>query len=151
MALVEAVARRDIEAGADAVYAALADYRETHGRLLPEQFTAYEVREGGEGAGTVVFLRLQATSKRVRECLLDVTEPGERTLVETDRNSTLTTTWTVRENGAGGARAEVRTTWQGAGGVGGVFERIFAPRGLAAIYDRLLANLAAELEPARGA
>ena len=38
------------------------------------------------------------------------------------------------------------TTWNGAGGIGGFFERTFAPKGLARIYDALLAKLAAESE-----
>ncbi|MGK5532625.1 SRPBCC family protein [Streptomyces sp. URMC 129] len=153
MAQVEVVARRDMAAKPDDVLDAIADYRQTHPRLLPEQFKDYEVREGGDGEGTVLFFRLHATSKRVRECLMDVTEPTDDTVVETDRNSTLVTTWTVVPGeGAEGARSRVtiRSTWQGAGGIGGVFERIFAPRALAAIYDQVLANLAAEVEKPAG-
>ena len=33
------------------------------------------------------------------------------------------------------------TTWNGAGGVGGFFEKTFAPGGLRRIYDGILANL----------
>ncbi|RKN03859.1 SRPBCC family protein [Streptomyces radicis] len=149
MALVEVVARRDIKAEPDDVLDAIADYKEVHPKLLPEQFTDYEVREGGDGEGTVLYLKLQATSRRVRECLLDVTEPRDDTLVETDRNSTLVTTWTVvpvAEGGTGQARVTIQTTWEGAGGVGGFFERLFAPRALKAIYDQVLANLATETE-----
>ncbi|MGW9367480.1 SRPBCC family protein, partial [Streptomyces albidoflavus] len=36
--------------------------------------------------------------------------------------------------------------WNGAGGIGGFFERTFAPKGLARIHDQTLAKLAAELE-----
>ncbi|WP_326595667.1 SRPBCC family protein [Streptomyces sp. NBC_01803] len=153
MAQVEVVARRDITAKPDDVLDAIADYRQTHPRLLPEQFKDYEVREGGDGEGTVLFFRLHATSKRVRECLLDISEPADGTLVETDRNSTLVTTWTVAPGeGAEGARSRVtiRSTWEGAGGIGGVFERIFAPRALAGIYDQVLANLASEVEKPAG-
>ncbi|MDT0442376.1 SRPBCC family protein [Streptomyces johnsoniae] len=145
MALVEVVARRDIKAEPDDVFDAIADYQEVHPKLLPEQFTDFEVREGGDGEGTVIFFRLHATAKRVRECLLEVTEPEDRKLVESDRNSTLVTTWTVgAENG--GSRVTIHTAWQGVGGVGGVFERIFAPRALSGIYAQILANLAAEME-----
>ncbi|RBM20837.1 SRPBCC family protein [Streptomyces sp. PT12] len=149
MALVEVVARRDIKAEPDDVLDAIADYKEVHPRLLPEQFTEYEVRKGGDGEGTVLYFKLQATSRRVRECLLDVTEPRDDTLVETDRNSTLVTTWTVvpvAEGGTGQARVTIQTTWEGAGGVGGFFERLFAPRALRSIYDQILANLATETE-----
>ena len=42
----------------------------------------------------------------------------------------------------------VRTTWDGAGGVGGFFERTFAPKGLRRTYDGMLERLDADL--ARG-
>jgi hypothetical protein len=147
MAQVEVVARREIEADPDDVLDAIADYADAHRRLLTEHFTDYEIREGGDGAGTVVFFRFHATSRRVRECLMEITEPGPTSVVETDRNSTLVTTWTV-DPAAGGssARVTVHSAWQGAGGIGGFFERLFAPRALARVYDQILANLAAEME-----
>ncbi|HZG05384.1 MAG TPA: SRPBCC family protein [Streptomyces sp.] len=147
MAQVEATTRREIAARPDDVFDALADYTGTRGRVLPAQYSEYEVREGGDGKGTLVHWKLQATSKRVRDCLLEVDEPMEGQLVERDRNSSMVTTWTVTPASDGNsARVTVTTTWQGAGGIGGFFERIFAPKGLARIHDELLANLAAELE-----
>jgi hypothetical protein len=153
MAQLEAVAEREIAAHPDDVFDAIADYREVHGRLLPERYTDYEVREGGDGEGTVVSYRFHATSRRVREMLLEVTEPGENVLVETDRNSTLVTRYTVTAGSAEGvARVTVRTTWQGASGIGGFFEGLFAPRALTASHQQLLANLATETEkPGSGA
>ncbi|MFI0938342.1 SRPBCC family protein [Streptomyces sp. NPDC021020] len=146
MALVEATTERVVAAEPERVYAALADYAGTRGRVLPEQFSEYEVREGGKGAGTLVHWRLQATSKRVRDCLLDVTAPAERQLLESDRNSSMTTAWTVTEAGAGRSKVVATTRWQGAGGIGGFFERTFAPKGLNRIYDEILAKFAAEVE-----
>ena len=147
MAQVEAVTQREIAAKSDDVFDALADYSETRGKLLPGQFSEYEVREGGDGEGTVVHWKLQATSKRVRDCLLDVTEPADGELVEKDRNSTMVTTWRVTPGAAEGtSRVTVTTTWNGAGGIGGFFEKTFAPKGLGRIYDELLANLAAHTE-----
>ncbi len=147
MAQLEVVAARDVAAKPDDVFDALADYEDFHRRLLPEQFTDYEVREGGDGEGTVLFFRFHATSRRVREVLADITEPGKDRLVETDRNSTLVTSYTVApsEELADGARVTLRTTWEGAGGIGGFFERLFAPRALQAVYQRILANLEAEM------
>ncbi|MEO3754455.1 SRPBCC family protein [Streptomyces sp. B6B3] len=148
MAQVEVVAARDVAAKPDDVFDALADYEDFHRRLLPEQFTDYEVREGGDGEGTVLFFRFHATSRRIREVLADITEPDKDRLVETDRNSTLVTSYTVvpSEELTGGARVTIRTTWEGAGGIGGFFERLFAPRALQAVYQRILANLAAEMD-----
>ncbi|MEU6705524.1 SRPBCC family protein [Streptomyces wuyuanensis] len=146
MAQVEATTERIVAGGAEAVFDALADYKDTRAKLLPGQFSEYQVREGGDGEGTLVHWKLQATSKRVRDCLLEVTEPTDGQLVEKDRNSSMVTTWTVTPAGEGRSRVVVTSVWNGAGGIGGFFERTFAPKGLARIYDELLANLAAEVE-----
>lgn len=146
MAQVEASTHREIAAEPEAVRRALADYSGTRPKVLPGHFTEYEVREGGTGAGTVVHWKLQATSKRIRDCLIDVTETPEGDLVESDRNSSMVTTWRVAPGQGGGSRVSVKTTWKGAGGIGGFFERTFAPKGLARIYDEMLAKLAAETE-----
>ena len=37
------------------------------------------------------------------------------------------------------------TTWQGAGGIGGFFEKTFAPGGLGRIHGELLENLSARV------
>ncbi|MBO3677633.1 SRPBCC family protein [Streptomyces sp. NEAU-YJ-81] len=144
MGQVEATTERIVTGKPEDVFDALADYRETRPRLLPQQFSEYEVREGGDGEGTVVHWKLQATSKRVRDCLLEVSEPSDGQLVEKDRNSSMVTTWTVTPSGEGKSRVVVTSTWTGASGIGGFFERTFAPKGLARIYDELLAKLAAE-------
>jgi uncharacterized protein YndB with AHSA1/START domain len=146
MAQVEATTERTIAADAETVFDALADYSGTRPKLLPEHFSEYEVREGGDGEGTLVHWKLQATSKRVRDCLLEVTEPTDGELVEKDRNSSMVTTWRVTPAGEGRSRVVVTTTWQGAGGIGGFFERTFAPKGLGRIYDAVLAGLASEVE-----
>ncbi|MFF8977187.1 SRPBCC family protein [Streptomyces cellulosae] len=145
MAQVEATTERIVAADADTVFDALADYSGTRANLLPEQFSEYEVREGGDGEGTLVHWKLQATSKRVRDCLLEVTEPTDGELVEKDRNSSMVTTWRVTPAGEGRARVVVTSVWNGAGGIGGFFERTFAPKGLARIYDAVLARLEAEV------
>ncbi|MFJ3231823.1 SRPBCC family protein [Streptomyces sp. NPDC086787] len=146
MAQVEATTERIVAADAEKVFDALADYSGTRATLLPEHFSEYEVREGGDGEGTLVHWKLQATSKRVRDCLLEVTEPSDGELVEKDRNSSMVTTWRVTPAGEGRSRVVATTTWQGASGVGGFFERTFAPKGLGRIYDAILAKLAAQVE-----
>ncbi|MFI1733385.1 SRPBCC family protein [Streptomyces acidicola] len=146
MAQVEATTERVVAADAETVFDTIADYSDTRAKLLPEHFSEYEVREGGDGEGTLVHWRLQATSKRVRDCLLEVTEPTDGELVEKDRNSSMVTTWRVTPAGEGKSRVVVTTVWNGAGGIGGFFERTFAPKGLARIYDLVLVKLAAEVE-----
>ncbi|MGW6521323.1 SRPBCC family protein [Streptomyces sp. NPDC054962] len=146
MAQVEATTERVVAADPEKVFDTIADYSGARGKLLPEHFSAYEVREGGDGEGTLVHWKLQATSKRVRDCLLEVAEPTDGELVEKDRNSSMVTVWRVTPAGEGKSRVVVTSTWNGAGGVGGFFERTFAPKGLNRIYDLILANLATEVE-----
>ncbi|MCD0483206.1 SRPBCC family protein [Streptacidiphilus sp. ASG 303] len=145
MSQVYAVTERVVEASPERVYEALADYGQVRPRLLPAQYSEYEVRRGGTGAGTQVHWRLQATEKRVRDCLFTVSEPSPGRLVETDANSSMVVTWTVTPAGEGRAKVVVETTWQGAGGIGGFFERTFAPKGLNRIHGEVLDRLAAEV------
>ncbi|PRX99779.1 SRPBCC family protein [Allonocardiopsis opalescens] len=145
MAQVRAIAQRQIDAAPDVVYAALIDYEKTRPGLLPEQFTDYQVVAGGQGAGTEVRWRLHATEKRVRDVRAEVSEPAPNRLVEDDANSSMVTTWTVRPVGDGTCTVSIETVWQGAGGVGGFFERAFAPAGLRRIYDAVLARLDAHV------
>jgi uncharacterized protein YndB with AHSA1/START domain len=145
MTEVVATAERVVRAPAERVRAALADYDTIRRRIAPEQFSDYRVEAGGQGAGTRVHWRFAATSKRVRDQLMTVTEPVAGTLVESDANSSMVTTWAVHADDAAVTTVRVRTTWNGAGGVGGFFERTFAPKGLRRVYDQMLERLEAEL------
>lgn len=141
MGQVNVITEREVGGSEQAIRVALADYADTRPKILTDQFSGYEVRAGGQGAGTSVQWKFAATSKRVRDQLIQVTEPGDGTLVETDANSTMVTTWTVRPSGPGRVVVGVHTTWDGAGGIGGVFERIFAPKGLGRVYDEMIGKL----------
>jgi hypothetical protein len=145
MSQVVATAEHVVRAPVEQVRAALADYEGVRRRILPEQFSDYRVESGGTGAGTRVHWRFAATSKRVRDQLLEVSEPSADSLVETDANSSMVTTWTVHPADDGATAVRVRTTWKGAGGVGGFFERTFAPKGLQRVYGELLTRLEREL------
>lgn len=141
MAQVTAKAERAIDAPAERVRAALADYGTTRPRILTDHFGDYRVEAGGHGAGSRVHWTLRATEKRVRDCLVEVSAPAADRLVERDLNSSMVTTWTVSPAGPDRSTVTVETTWNGAGGVGGFFERTFAPKGLRRIYDGVLSNL----------
>ncbi len=145
MTQVVATAERVVRAPAEQVRSALADYTDTRPRILPEQFSDYVVQSGGRGAGTRVHWRFAATSKRVREQVVEVSQPAEDTLVERDTASSMVTVWTVAPADAGTSTVRVRTTWNGAGGIGGFFERTFAPKGLRRVYLDMLERLDAEL------
>ncbi|MBB1019844.1 SRPBCC family protein [Dietzia sp. E1] len=148
MARVTATNTIVIEAPVDAVTTAIADYARVRPRIQPEQFSAYRLIEGGQGHGTVAAWNLQATKKRNRDVKATVTvdDAGAHwSLVEKDENSSMATTYTVRE-ATGGSLVEMTTSWDGAGGVGGFFERTFAPAGLKRIQHQLLTNLKTDVE-----
>ena len=67
------------------------------------------------------------------------------TVIEKDANSSMVINWTVAPAGTGSS-VNLKTTWTGAGGVGGFFEKTFAPLGLRKIQDEVLANLKKEVE-----
>lgn len=140
MATVTASAERRLTVPADVAYRCLADMTEHHPRILPSAFSDFTVEEGGVGAGTVVSYTFQAGG-RVRQYRMVVAEPDPgRVLTESDTGSSLVTTFTVDPDGEG-CRVRIVTTWTGAGGIGGFFERRFAPRALERIYATELDNL----------
>ena len=140
MAEIHVSEERSISAPAATVYGLIADYRRHHPKFLPANFSKYEVQEGGVGAGTVVQFRLKAGGRdRMYRVQITEPEPG-RVLQEADTLSTAVTTFTViPEDGT--SRVRIDTTWQGAGGVGGFFERTFAPRVLRSLYADELERL----------
>jgi hypothetical protein len=124
--------------------AAVADYQKVRPKILPPQYSEYQVLQGGQGQGTVAKWKLQATKSRVRDVQVTVDVAGH-TVIEKDANSSMVTNWTVAPAGPGSS-VTVKTTWNGAGGVKGFFEKTFAPLGLKRIQAEVLANLKKELE-----
>ncbi len=146
MAQVSASSTVMIDAEPAAVLAAVADYRTVRPKILSQHYSEYRVLEGGQGAGTVAAWKLQATKSRVRDVQASVDVAGH-TVIEKDANSTLVTNWTVAPAGPGSS-VTIKTSWNGAGGVKGFFEKTFAPLGLRRIQDEVLANLKKEMEGA---
>ncbi len=140
MGTIRVSAEHRVDAPAETVYAYLADMREHHPRFLPPAFSDFEVESGGVGAGTVTRFKVTAGG-RSREYRMQVAEPDPgRVLTESDTNSSLVTSFTVTPDG-GASRVLISTTWQGAGGIGGFFERLFAPRAMRGIYEDELERL----------
>ena len=139
MGKVVASAERDIDAPADEVYSYLADMHQ-HQQFLPPAFSDFQVEQGGVGAGTITRFKITAGG-RTRSYHMQVSEPVPgRTLVETDTDSSLVTTFTVTPRD-GKSLVNITTSWDGAQGIGGFFERTFAPRAVRRLYldelDRL--------------
>ncbi len=138
---------RTIDAKPEIVYDTLVDYRWKRPRILTANFVDYNVGKGGQGAGTEIHYRLHA-ARRVRSYAMQVEEPRKgQVITERDRNSSLVTTWTLTpiDNGEH-TIVQVVSEWEGGTGVGGFFERTFAPLGLSKIYSEILSNLAALLQ-----
>ena len=133
MGTVQVSAERTIEAPAETVYRYLADAREHHHRFLPPAFSEFEVESGGVGAGTITTFKLTAGGRtRAYRMRMAEPEPG-RVLTESDTGSSLVTTFTVVPKGTE-SRVTVLTAWDGAGGIGGLFEKMFAPKVMRGIY-----------------
>ena len=129
-----------MDAPAETVYGYIADMREHHPRFLPPAFSDFRVESGGVGAGTVTTFKVTAGG-RTREYRNVVAEPEPgRTLTESDTGSSAVTTFTVSPRGTA-SLVRISTAWDGAGGIGGFFERTFAPRVLRGIYADELKRL----------
>jgi Polyketide cyclase / dehydrase and lipid transport len=142
MATVTASATKAVDAPPERVLEFLRDYREARPRILTENYTAYRVEQGGHGPGTVIGYHF-AAGGRERDYRLSVEDEGGE-LVERDQLSSFVSRWTVAPNGAG-SEVMLESSWQGAGGIGGMFERTFAPMGLRRIYGQMLDRLAEAL------
>lgn len=133
-----------IDAEPAAVLNAIADYQGVRPKILSEHYHEYQVLAGGQGQGTVASWKLQATKSRVRDIKANVDVAGH-TVIEKDANSSMVTNWTVAPAGPGSS-VTVKTTWNGAGGVKGFFEKTFAPLGLRKIQAEVLGNLKSTVE-----
>ena len=140
MTTVTARASRMLDAPPERVLEFLRDYRDARPKILTDNYSAYRVEQRGHGQGTVIGYHF-AAGGRERDYRVRVEEDGGG-LVERDQLSSFVSHWTVAPNGSG-AEVTLESSWQGAGGIGGVFERTFAPMGLRRIYAHVLDKLAA--------
>jgi ribosome-associated toxin RatA of RatAB toxin-antitoxin module len=140
MSTINVSAEGLVNAPAATVYGYVADMREHHPHFLPDAFSDFEVESGGVGAGTVTRFKVTAGG-RTRPYRMQVAEPQPgRVMTESDTESSLVTTWTIEPEGDR-CRVRISTTWDGARGIGGFFERTFAPRVMKGIYAEELAAL----------
>ncbi len=139
MSTLQISAEDDIDAPPDRVYRILADYRQHHPRIVPEQIFDLTVEQGGVGAGTVIRYkakiagRTSETRQRIEE-----PEPG-RVLTEHDLTRDMVTTFTVSPSGNGShvrISTEIETR-----GLRGVVERWLLPRIFPPMYREEIANI----------
>ena len=144
MGQVSAASSVLINAAPETVLGAVADYQTVRPKILSAHYTDYQVVQGGRGPGTVAKWKLHATKSRVRDVEAHVDVAGH-TVIEKDANSSMVTNWTVAPAGTG-STVTTKTSWEGASGVGGFFEKTFAPLGLKKIQGEVLENLKKEVE-----
>ena len=142
MTELRAAATRSVSVPRERVLEFLRDYSRRQ-EILTEQYRDYRVQEGGTGAGTVFSYTLHSPG-RSRSFRLRADETGDG-LVERDVESSFVSIWTVLST-ATGSSVMLEGAWEGAAGVGGFFERLFAPMALRRTYGQILDKLAARLE-----
>lgn len=140
MARVTARASKQVDAPPEQVLEFLRDYREARPRILTDNYSVYRVEAGGQGAGTVVAYHF-AAGGRERDYRLRV-EESDASLREHDELSSFISSWMLTPAGAG-TNVTLESSWDGAGGIAGLFEGLFAPLGLRRIYGQILNRLAA--------
>jgi len=148
MSRLVARAEEMIAAEPERVRAFLSNYRHDRPRILPpEYFSDYHVEQDGRGEDTVISYRLQAGGRQ-RSYRMRVEEPAAGgSIVERDTRSSFVTTWTLAPSeGEGRTLVILESSWEGAGGIGGFFERIFAPRALRRIQADVLERLRTAVE-----
>ncbi len=142
MAHIHVQTEQVVNARPEEVYAFLKDYTKRP-QILTANYLNYQIEQDGNGAGTIVTYRLHAAN-RERGYRMQVSEPNQgNVLKESDASSSLVTTWTLTpaENNSK-TRVQLTSDWEGGKGVGGFFEKTFAPLGLRRIYTEILAKLA---------
>ena len=141
-----------VNAPAERVRIALADYRELRPAILSSHFTGYQVIEGGQGAGSTVRWTLNPArwgTGQAREWLVRV-EEVDGALVESDTHSPAVTTWTVTEAANGRSAVKVLLTCEVPGGLRGAMARIRASN-LRKVYGEVVWKLYEHFAADRGA
>ncbi|MDB5058116.1 MAG: hypothetical protein JWO59_1588 [Chloroflexi bacterium] len=144
MAQIRVEAKREVAADPARVFKSIADYGPGRLKWLPENYSELVDERGRKGSDTLVRYRLKV-GPREREYHMRILEavPGS-TVVETDTASSMTVTWHVAPRDSG-SEVKVISQWSGSGGIGGFFERRFAPSGLKKVLDQALAGLASSV------
>lgn len=137
MAKVNARTSKQVAAPPDRVLAFLRDFG-SRPQILTSNYTSYAVDQGADG--TVIAYHF-AAGGRERDYRLRVEESADG-LVERDELSSFATKWSVAAAAGGGSEVTIESSWDGAGGIGGIFEGLFAPLGLRKIYGEVLGKLA---------
>jgi len=129
MTIIRAEATRTVAAAPEQVYAVFRDYEKAHPAILPKPyFDELTIEEGGQGAGTVVRVRMKAMGVE-NNYLLTVSEPEPgRRLVEADPKAGVETTFLVEPRDDGRtSQVTITIDTKASTGVSGLVERLILP------------------------
>ena len=136
---------RTVDAPMERVWMLLRDYRVARPRWLTEHFGDYAVREGGEGAGTVIEYRLQVGRHHGRHIIGVQELVAGRMLRERDRTSALVSTWTLASGGEGERTVMRLAVALRDPQISGWLTRVRARRALRRLCGQLLDHVDADL------
>lgn len=145
MSQIPITASAIIPARADRLYALIADYRNSHARILPKPyFDPPVVEQGGFGEGTVIAFQMRLMGQ-TRTFHSTITEPDPgRVLAETDAAAGTVTTFTIEPVGDGRqACVTITTRAQMPDGIPGALQGWLTRQLLRPVYKKELAQLAA--------
>lgn len=143
MSRISVKTSKPVGASADEVFHLLGDYRAGRPQYLPDAITDYAVKTNDGDKRTVIFYRLHATKRRIRQIEAAVkVSAGELELAECTDQASLLVSWQVAPAGPGRSEVTATVSWDGASGVGGIAERLFAPPRMRRIYGQMLDRLA---------
>src|ERR1700722_15099671 len=140
MGKVKASASAQLATAPDRVLSFLRDYRDNRPRIVTDNYTAYRVEQGGKGDGTVYAYHFAAGGRgRAHRPHPPAQGRGGARPGAPDRVWWCRSVWPGGP-APGGSRVTLESSWDGAGGIAGVFEGFFAPKGLRRIYAQMLAG-----------
>ena len=112
-----------INADPKTVLNAVADYRDVRPKILSSNYSQYRVLEGGQGQGTVAAW---AAGHQVPVARRGGQRRRRREHCHREGRQLLPGDQLDRRPGGPGSSVTVKTTWKGAGGIRGFFEKTFA-------------------------
>lgn len=142
MAEISVTALAMVDAPAEQVRTALADYREVRPAILTANFSGYQVIEGGQGAGSQVrwtYNPARWGRRRARDWEIKA-EEVDGALVERDSHSGAVITWTVIEADAARSAVRVELVIPAPDGLRGMLARSRMGR-LRRVYGEVLRGL----------
>jgi len=131
-----------IDARPEQIYAVLSDYRVGHPAILPRPyFEELTVEQGGQGAGTILRVRMKVYGRKFAfRQIVSEPQPG-RVLMEANDDDSATTTFTLEPLGDQ-TRVTIVTVMQASPGLLGFMEKLTTPSVMGRIYRQELRNLA---------